>query len=708
MIRTNSLRLAAIVLSNLLAAPAIAENKVAILIGNSNYDFQPLTNPKNDAVQLAASFTELGFETTLYYDVKKDQLPLLQESIETQFANADIGVLFFAGHGLQYQDENLLVSVDADLTSVEGVTSASLTLSELLLSTTTTDSGVKIVILDACRNPLVESANLGLKPGFSFEEAPRGEVLIAFSTAAGEVAYDSTGGDNSPYTTALINALQQTDRDIYDTFRSVRGSVRSATGGQQIPWITGSIETDYVFRPRLDTGITLNSDGIPPIDEVLWEFLRTSIDPRDAEQFLAAFPQSRFAEEATAIREVQLVEAETVAPLSRNGVDLSPQAVQQQIATDPSLPTDQGGRTEPILDQSGSYVLRDSFRIWPLEMPQTASGLGSVATRCDEEAADPSDPGKLSPGVSNGVMDTRRALRACAYDLAADPENPRLLFQFARTLDQLRRYEWANDYYDLAVAGGYSAAMVNRGFNARLGRGEDRDLELSAALYRRAALLGNPRGRTNLGNAYLNGQGVEKDAEEGVLWLRLAASMGWPHATNALGDVYWSGRGLPEDRVEAVELYQSAAEQGQTTGMANLGRAYVQGEGIARNTQLGLNLLEEAMAKGNGFAALHAGRFYLNGNEDVAANPDLAREMFEAATRRGARSGYIELARGYEGGRFAGGVDLERALRNVLFSQASRHPRADELYESISAQMNAADVQRISDEVAQFIKQNGI
>lgn len=707
MIRSVSFKWTAVVIAQFLAAPVLAESKVAILIGNSNYTYQPLANPRNDAVQLATSFKELGFETTLYYDVTKDQLPLLRESIETQFSQADIGVLFFAGHGLQYEDENLLVSVDADMTSVDGVTSGSITLSDLLVSSTAGGDGVKIVILDACRNPLVAEASLDLKPGFSFEEAPRGEVLIAFSTAAGELAYDSTGGANSPYTTALINALQQTDRDIYDTFRSVRGSVRSATGGQQIPWITGSIETDFVFRPREDAEVQLSLEGVPPIDEVLWEFLKNSIDPNDSIQFLAAFPESRFAQEALAMRQTQVAQAD-VPTLSRNGVDLSPQAVEQQIAADPSVPQDQGGRQEPILDQSGSYVLRDSFRIWPLDLPDTENGLGSIATSCDEEAADPVDPNKLSPGVSAGVMDIRRALRACAYDLAADPQNPRLLFQFARTLDQAKRHDWANDYYELAIAAGYGAAMVNRGFNARLGRGDDRDLDLSTKLYRQAALLGNPRARTNLGNAYLGGRGVDRNLEEGVLWLRLAASMGWPHATNALGDVYWSGRGLPEDKTEAVDLYRSAAEQGQTTGMANLGRAYVQGAGVERDTQRGLELLDRAMASGNGFAALHAGRFYLNGNDDVAADPDLARDMFEAATRRGARAGYIELARGYLNGRFEGGVNLELALRNALFSQASRHPRAEEVLGRITAEMDASKVEEIRAEVQQFIAQNGL
>ncbi len=684
-----------------------AQTKAAVVIGNAQYDGAPLDNPRNDAGLLAATLTELGFDVTLYYDVTIAQVPLLKEKISTTLAEADIGILYYAGHGLQYKDENLLMPVDSDLTSAAGIADAGITLSELLSSVTTNENGVKIVILDACRNALVPSNSPDLKAGFSFEEAPRGEVLIAFSTGAGEVAYDSTGGSNSPYTKALSNALQQTDADIYDTFRAVRGSVRSATGGKQIPWITGSIENDYVFRPRTVEIFTSTGSNAPPIDEVLWEFLQSSIDQRDAALFLQAFPNSRFVDDAMALQNIQLAQASGEI-LSRDGVDLSSQTIAREVEDDPSTAPDQGGRQTPILDQSGSYVLRDSFRIWPLELPQTLTGLSSIATQCDEEAADPVDPNKLSPGVSAGVMDIRRALRACAFELAADPENPRLLFQFARTLDQARRYEWANAFYDQSIAKGYSAAMVNRGFNARLGRGSERDLELSAALYRQAALVGNPRARTNLGGAYLNGRGVPQDLNEGILWLRLAASMGWPHATNALADAYWAGRGLPKDRAEAVDLYRSAAEQGHTTAMANLGRAYVQGEGVARDTVLGLSLMDQSMGLGNGFAPLHAGRFYLNGNDEVAADPNRARDMFEAATRRGARVGYLELARGYERGVFEGGVNLESALRNALFAQAARVRRTDEVLESVTPKLSPSVVATIEDEVRQFLAQNGL
>jgi TPR repeat protein len=707
MIRPIFLSFAALCLPLFGATQVMAQSKVAVIIGNSEYDDAPLVNPRSDAGLLAATLTELEFDVTLYYDVTRAQIPLLKEKIETSLADADIGILYYAGHGLQYKDQNMLLPVDADLTSVEGVAEGGLTLSEMLQSVTINETGIKIVILDACRNPLIEGDSTDLKPGFSFQEAPRGEILVAFSTGSGEVAFDSTGGGNSPYTTALANALQRPDADIYDTFRAVRGSVRSATGGKQIPWITGSIESDYVFRASTNNIVTPSGATAPPIDEVLWEFLQTSIDQRDAELFLQAFPNSRFAEDAANLQNIQLAQAEGEI-LSRDGVDLSAQDISREVADDPSTAPDQGGRQTPILDQSGEYILRDAFRIWPIEIAPTESGLSSLATQCDEEAADPVDPNKLSPGVSAGVMDIRRALRSCAFELATDPENPRLLFQFARTLDQVRRYEWANAFYEKAIAQGYSAAMVNRGFNARLGRGSERDLELSATLYRQAALLGNPRGRTNLGGAYLNGRGVEKSVEEGILWLRLAASMGWPHATNALGDAYWAGRGLPKDRAEAVNLYRSAAEQGQTTGLANLGRAYVLGQGVPLDTVRGLAILEQSLALGNGFAALHAGRFYMRGNEEVAADPARALTMFQAGTRRGARAGYLEMARGYEQGIFDGGVNIEQALRSALFAQRARVRGTDEVLEAIKSKMDPDAVVAIEADVQQFIRLNGL
>lgn len=698
--------------------PATAETREAVVIGNTDYPKAPLVNPANDARLIAQTLKELGFNVSLYLDVKTEQIPLLLDQVQQDLSDADVGLFYYAGHGLQYNEENLLLPVDADLTSVKGVVGSGVQLSALLSRMTSQGDGIRIVVLDACRNALVPDADAELKPGFSFVEAPKGEVLIAFSTGAGEVAFDSSGGENSPYTKALANALQQSGADLYDVFRNVRRSVRSGTGGQQIPWITSSIETGLVLREaalfKVDPSaalanvpaVTTQTGELLTLDRVLWEYLSTSSNPEDFRRFVEVFPDSPFVGEAKNREQLELAEA-TPEGLTRDGVRLSPEEIVVEMGVDGADGAG-GGRTTPLIDQSGSYVMRDSFRTWPLDLPGTASGLSTQATDCDEEAADPVDPEKLSPGVSDPNLDLRRALRACAFALATDPDNPRLLFQFGRVLDLARRHDWANAYYDAAIAGNYGAAMVNRGFNARMGRGQDRDPDRAFSLYVRASEKGNLRGRTNLGNAYILGEGVEKNPAEGVLWLRLAASMGWPHAINALGDAYLNGIGVDPDPEEAVELYRSAAGMGQTTAMANVGLAYLKGTGVAEDPVIGLGWLERARSLGNGFAPVYAGRFYLTGGGTVAADPGRARSLFEDATRRGNAIGYLELAKGWRDGTLDGPANMEEAFRNALLAEAGRVKQAETLVAELAGALGPEQEAALRKEVEVFLDQNGL
>lgn len=691
----------------------------AIVVGNASYASQPLDTPIADADVIGQTLEELGFSVDLYHDVTTAQFPQLLEHIGGRMGAADVSVFYFAGHGLHYQGENLLLPVDTDLSDSQSILANAVRLSDLLEAVTTQGSGLKIVILDACRNEVTGEG--GLQSGFTLVEAPQGELVIAFSTAAGNVAYDSVGGGNSPYAAALTNALLQANSDVYDVFRSVRRAVRSSTGGRQIPWIAGSVEREFIFREgealparetrEVDAAVVTTFEGTPvTVDDVLWYYLQNSIDPQDFVQFASVFPDSPHSLEAQERKEFLLVQLEQKRATRGDGVGLSPEAVVSEI--EPSIPVaadDETGRTSILLDQSGSYVMRDTFRIWPLELPESGPlGLAAHATACDEEAADPVDPQKLSPGLSEATVNLRRALRACAYDLAREPENPRLLFQFGRVLEIANRSEWANAYYARAAELGYSAAMVNLGYNFRVGRGVERNPQRALDLTIQAANLGNLRARTNVGTAFQTGTGVEADPEEGILWLRLAASLGWPHAANALGDAYRTGLGVEQDLTEAFALYLSAAGQGQTTAMANLGRAYLDGAGTERDLEAGLEWLEQAIALGNGFAPVYLGQFYLQGGVGIPAQPARAAELFAMATDRGNAQGYRELARGYLEGSFPGGVDPALAYRNALFAQAGQVRGADELAATAAALLSESERAEIEADVNDFISQNGL
>ena len=287
------------------------------------------------------------------------------------------------------------------------------------------------------------------------------------------------------------------------------------------------------------------------IDEVLWSFIKDSQNPEDFERFLKVFPSSKFAAEATEKSRIK------VAALAERGLYINGALVSASISAE--APVEASGKAaseEFVFQQAGERAVSETFRVWPSQLPDTQRGMRVLVTDCDLYAADPNDPQRQVPGVTNGLVNIRDALRACAFALAADIDNPRLQFQFGRVLDIAGRYKWAEHFYDLAGKQQYSAALVNLGYLARVGVGREVDYDRALNFYLDAAALGNLRARTNVGTAYIRGQGVPKTPEEGILWYRLAASSGWTNAITALGDSYSKGVGVEKDEVEAAKLYR--------------------------------------------------------------------------------------------------------------------------------------------------------
>lgn len=705
--RVSSVLLAAMVaLCGLAAAGAAqAERRAAIVVGNSDYPFAPLPNPHNDAKLIANTLTELDFDVLLFYDVKKSATKDLRDAIKSHLAGADMAVFYYAGHALQYEGRNLLLPVDTRTDSAKSVVADAVALNDLIDIVKDDPVGIKLFILDACRNnPLADKK--GLQQGLAHTEAGSGQVLVAFATSAGEVAYDGTG-INSPYSAALANALQTPGLDVYDTFRTVRGDVRQATGNSQIPWITGSIETRFVFRPgdqdTAGTNAAAEAGAGVAIDEVLWTFIKDSQDPQDFERFAKVFPNSVHAAEATDKGKVK------VAALETRGLYVNGTLISTSISADaPVEATGERVSEEFVFQQAGERAVSETFRVWPSILPDTQDGMKTLVTDCDLYAADPNDPQRQVPGVTNGMVNVRDALRACAFSLAADVNNPRLQFQFGRVLEIARRYSWAEHFYELAGKQQYSAALINLGYMARVGMGREVDQRRAFDFYVKAAALGNLRARTDIGWAYIDGRGVPKLPEEGVLWYRLAASSGWANAITALGDAYRLGTGVKQDFVQAASLYSAAADTGQIDAMANLGQAYLVGEGVKKDVSRGLELLQRATDIGNRYAPYFLAQLYLKGDGKLAADPRRALTLLELSANRGNEYAYTRLAWGHRDGIFnKGKPDLRRAYFNASLAARLHADQGEEAKAEIAAKLDPKTLKEVDSEVELYIEQNG-
>lgn len=230
-----------------LASPALAERKVALLIGNSAYrSVQPLRNPSNDVALMARTLRDAGFdmvETALDLDERslRQALRLFEETA----ADADVGVIFYSGHGIEMNGQNYLVPVDARLAFDGDVRDEAVPLDRVLESIDRV-KGLRLIILDACRdNPFLASmkrtaAQRSVGRGLARAEPATTGTLIAYAARAGTTASDGTG-PNSPFTAALARYVAVPGLDIRLALGAVRDEVLAATGQKQEPFVYGSL-----------------------------------------------------------------------------------------------------------------------------------------------------------------------------------------------------------------------------------------------------------------------------------------------------------------------------------------------------------------------------------------------------------------------------------------------------------------------------------
>jgi uncharacterized caspase-like protein len=260
------LRLLAATIAVLLVTTCLTAHagvRVALVIGMSSYHHATaLKNPANDAEDLSATLRELGFEVVHAADVGKASFDASIRSFSKRVASADVGLVFFAGHGVQVAGQNYLVPIDAKLETMRDLEFETVRLEFILAQMENgRDGKVSIVMLDACRdNPLAR--NLARSTGVRSDAFPRGlapvqsgaGTFIAFATAPGKVAYDGQGR-NSPFTAALLRNIRAPGKGLNALMIDVRKDVMAMTRNAQVPWDHSALTQDFLFRPAgLATG----------------------------------------------------------------------------------------------------------------------------------------------------------------------------------------------------------------------------------------------------------------------------------------------------------------------------------------------------------------------------------------------------------------------------------------------------------------------
>ncbi|MBR0786142.1 caspase family protein [Bradyrhizobium iriomotense] len=251
----NLLRLCPLLLAAALlfgTDPAFAGKRVALVLANSAYQHAPsLANPVNDGAVMAKTLKEAGFDVVdSRHDLSAQDTRRVLRDFADATRNADIAVVYYAGHGIEVEGSNYLIPVDAKLERDTDVYDEALSLDRILVAVEPAKQ-LRLVILDACRdNPFGKTmkrtiASRGIGRGLAQVEPTSPNTLIAYSAKAGFTAQDGDGA-NSPFTVALSKHLTTPGLDVRRAFGFVRDDVLKSTGNKQEPFVYGSLGGDDV------------------------------------------------------------------------------------------------------------------------------------------------------------------------------------------------------------------------------------------------------------------------------------------------------------------------------------------------------------------------------------------------------------------------------------------------------------------------------
>jgi uncharacterized protein len=249
-------------LAMMLPHAGAAQDRVALVIGNSNYaNASVLQNPGNDSGAMADKLETIGFEVSLAQNLDGQSFRVALGEFTEKALRAELAVVFYAGHGIELSGRNYLIPVDAKMKSEATAQYEAIALDQVLTAVQQA-SDLGIVMLDACRdNPFgttmtrmngTRAVSRGLAP--MTVEGQSG-IIVSFAAEAGSTA-DDGDGDHSPYTNALLDILDEPGLEVGRVFRRVRANVRERTGGRQIP----------IERMQLpDREIFLVPEGLTPV-----------------------------------------------------------------------------------------------------------------------------------------------------------------------------------------------------------------------------------------------------------------------------------------------------------------------------------------------------------------------------------------------------------------------------------------------------------
>ncbi len=361
------------VMLTIVSTSALADKRVALVIGNGAYKNAPrLPNPKNDAQDVAAALKRVGFETILGLDLDRDGMEDSAVRFSRAARDADVSMFYYSGHAMQFGGVNYLMPVDAKLTDEADL--RRLTKVDDIVADLQQAKNLRILVLDSCRdNPLAEALRTsaahrgigGASRGLAKIDSPLG-MIVAYATQAGRTA-DDGNGRNSPFTTAFLKDVEAPD-EIGTVFRRIAANVYETTGHKQLPELSLSLIGEFYLggRPQIDAAKAAAAAQA-------WDAIKDTSSVAMLDTFIRQFGDSVFAPFARARRD----------ELGRNQV-----AVARPVV--PSAPADTAAKPGPPRLTRSDVTARFAVFAKILEQART-------------NYVEPPDEGRLLRGAIDGM-----------------------------------------------------------------------------------------------------------------------------------------------------------------------------------------------------------------------------------------------------------------------------------------------------------------
>lgn len=301
----------------LFSATSDASERVALVIGNSNYqNTRALRNPANDSADMATSLRQLGFDVIEAQDLSGDQFSEVVSQFSRKLIGAKTALFFYAGHAMQYESVNYLMPIDARLKNAFQLKRELIALGDIV-DVMEANSPMNLVFLDACRNnPLADELTQTLiaqgravspTRGLARLETRGRNTLVAFAAGPGREARDGQGR-NSPFTASLLRHIPTPDVEIETLLKRVTQDVLKETDNFQEPERLSRLTQEFYFKvgdkvavvdqnQQQQTNIIQQNSPFTP-DALHWSLVKDTINANLLREFIERYPQSPFRSDA--------------------------------------------------------------------------------------------------------------------------------------------------------------------------------------------------------------------------------------------------------------------------------------------------------------------------------------------------------------------------------------------------------------------------